>query len=397
MERSPEPRVRDIMVGSPVTAAPDTRIVEVVRLMNAHRIGAVVVAEEGRPVGIFTERDVLNCITWMDEDWIGDPVQEYMTPQLVTAEADEPWRDAMVRMDEGAIRHLPVVDGGRLVGMLSVRDLIHHQTAFLEAAVLRRTEELRSKNELLEERDRERSHHLALAGEIQRRLLPERAPRFEPVRIAAHLASYDGVAGDFYDLRRYDDAQLGLVVADVSGHGVPAAFVTVMAKHCYAENCRHVRSPAEVLRRLNEFLIGPLGDDQFVTMCAACVDRAAGRLFVATAGHPAPLVYRAATRTVEVPEVGGMMLGVVAGETYEELALDLAPGDRALFYTDGVPETRDPAGALFGEEALAGTLVAGAADDLDDLVTRIFGVLAAHRDGGPSQDDATLVLLELGA
>ena len=265
-------RVGDLMVPAPHVVTPETGAIEAVQLMSEHNIGALVVVEGQRAVGMFTERDVLRHTAEEEPDWTGGRVAEFMTRNPYTVSVRERWDDAMDLMSEHGVRHLPVVSDGRLVGLLSMRDIAHHRTGVLESLVRERTAELKRHNQLLQERERERSFHLRMAAEIQTRMLPGARPDFEPLRFATHYSPCDEVAGDYYDFMRFDEDNLGLLIADVSGHGVPAAFITVMVKTCYAAYCQGLTSPAEILARMNRHLSGLL-HGEFVTMFIGRIDR----------------------------------------------------------------------------------------------------------------------------
>jgi CBS domain-containing protein len=122
-------RISDLNPKSPITVAPTTPVSEVLRLMVEHGIGCVVVAEENRPLGIFSERDALRKLNTAAADLAAHPVREFMTPGAQTLVADAKIAFAVQRMDLGGYRHLPIVDGqGDLLGIISARDILRHLT-----------------------------------------------------------------------------------------------------------------------------------------------------------------------------------------------------------------------------------------------------------------------------
>mgnify|MGYP001263272977 CR=1 FL=1 len=165
-----ELRVRDVMVADPVTVPPSEPLQDVIRLMTRKRIGAVLVGEGGRIEGIFTERDLLRFAAEAPPGWRQRPVSDWMTRDLLTISADAGWEAAVSLMESAHVRHLPVVDGGRLVGLVTARNLIARRTEHLNRLVEDRTRELhRLANQLLE-RDRQSQRNLAVAGRKRRRI-----------------------------------------------------------------------------------------------------------------------------------------------------------------------------------------------------------------------------------
>ena len=386
-------RVRDLMVATPITVPADAPAREALRAMGERGVGSVLVVEGERVVGIFTERDNLRLAAH-DGGWLDGPVSAVMTSEPLTIEAESPWSDALDRMSERRIRHLPVVADGALVGVLSMRDLGSHRTGVLQALVRERTRALDAQNALLRQRDEERSMHLEIAARIQRRLLPPAVPRFEPYRFAVCYEPHHEVGGDYYDFARLDDDNVAFLIADVSGHGIPAALCTVMAKTIWATEAARLRSPAAVLARMNEHLSGLL-DEEFITMIAGRIDRAAKKLVWARAGHPQPLFYGRASNAVRELEAEGVLLGVMRDATFTDESVPLRPGDRVLFYTDGLSEARDATATVLGTQRLAAALREHASLDAEPLLEALLE--AARRHGrGDFTDDVTALTVAVG-
>src|SRR5207248_4860696 len=144
------------------------------------------------------------------------------------------------------------------------------------------------------------------------------------------------VAGDYFDFIDAGEQSFGVVVADVSGHGVGAALVASMLKVAIARKAAHVREPARLLAELNAFFCGKL-ERQFITAVVAFIDVANGRVVASSAGHPPPLIRRA-NGAVEELATSGFVLGRMRAAEYHDASLTLAPGDAIVFYTDGVIE-----------------------------------------------------------
>jgi sigma-B regulation protein RsbU (phosphoserine phosphatase) len=349
---------------------------------------------DGRIEGVFTERDLLRRATEARETWNHAPISRFMTPNPVSVSPNVVWADAMTIMDQQRIRHLPVVEHGQLVGMLSVRDLLHHRAAYLEALVRDRTMELAGRNAALTERDQEMTRHLRVAAKIQRRLLPERLPDFLPIRFAVAFHGHDQVTGDFHDFMPLSDDRLSVLIADASGHGVPAAFVSVMTKMCCTAYCQGLDSPATILSTLNEHLGDLIEDEHFVTMFAATVDRRTNALTYARAGHPLPLWFRSQGRSIVPLDAPGATIGILQNPGFTDRRVQLEHGDKVLFFTDGVPECRDDNGELFGTAALASFLERHGDLSCDQLLSALETEIARFRGKRPFDDDVTIIVLE---
>jgi sigma-B regulation protein RsbU (phosphoserine phosphatase) len=395
MTEASELLVRDIMVRQPVAVTPETTVADTARLMGQHNIGAVVVVTDSQVQGMFSERDLLRRASDSRDQWGQAPISRYMTANPITVTPDAPWADAMAIMDARRIRHLPVVDCGKLVGILSVRDLLYHRADFLEALVRDRTAELAAKNAALTERDLQMTSNLKVAAKIQKRLLPHELPQLEPFRFAVAFHGHDQVTGDYHDFLPIDSDRLGVLIADASGHGVPAAFVSVMAKMCCNAYCLGLDSPAAMLGTMNEHLGDLIDSEHFITMFAAVLDRSNLALTYARAGHPLPFLYRASTGDVWTLDASGAMIGVMPDPVFENQRIDLEPGDKLLLFTDGVPECRNPLDQVLGTGPLASFLKREGHRSCTDLLHALENELSSFRAGRRFDDDVTIIIIEV--
>ncbi len=233
---------------------------------------------------------------------------------------------------------------------------------------------------------------LELARSIQQRLLPPDAIEAEGYRASARNLPARFVAGDFYDVFHQADGTVGLVIADVSGKGIGASLIMASVK-AVVPLVAADRSAAETLTRLNRKLSAELAPRDFVALCFARYDPADGMLEIANAGLPDP--YRLSSGgAVEALSVPGprLPLGARRDIAYESLTVTIAPGQRVLFLTDGLPEAPDAAGDPLGYEALS-RFVSSAAAATGDLVDRLLDSVRAASPGA-LQDDWTVLLLE---
>ncbi len=222
---------------------------------------------------------------------------------------------------------------------------------------------------------------LAAAREIQRSILPASMPRIEGLAVEARFVPASTVAGDLYDFLELGQRRGGVFVADVSGHGIPAALVASMVKVAVSSQARFADDPAALLRELNAILARDVRRG-FVTATYLFFDGLSVQ--VANAGHPAPLLLRKG----EVRELGAVnpLLGRFKSASYSAATTELQPGDRIVAYTDGVTEALNARGEAFGEARLYALLREGA-----DVIERVL----AWRGGGRDADDLTLVTIDV--
>ncbi|MCP3959318.1 MAG: PP2C family protein-serine/threonine phosphatase [bacterium] len=240
-------------------------------------------------------------------------------------------------------------------------------------------------------------NELETARSIQASILPHSMPEIAGLRVAARYLPASSVAGDFYDFLEVDEHRLGVLVADVSGHGVPAALIASMVKVAISAQSEHAAEPAVVLERMNRIFLGKL-QRQFVTAAYLFVDLERGTLTHASGGHPPPLLWRRATRTVEELPGRGPLLGRFAEARFENAAVSVEPGDRVVLFTDGVVEARGVNDEQFGEERLRQAIEAHAELPAEDLVEALLVALSrwSGTERGESQDDdVTLLVVEI--
>lgn len=242
---------------------------------------------------------------------------------------------------------------------------------------------------------------LQIANQIQSSILPREVPQLTGLEIVARYLPMSAVAGDFYDFLVVDDRHLGILVADVTGHGVPAALIASMLKVAFVGQIAHAHDPARVLAGLNRALCGKF-EEHFVTAVYVFVDLDKSVLRYAGAGHP-PLLIATLTkqnsRNSESREfeANGLMLGLFPDATYSALELPLGAGDRILLYTDGILEAMNAAREEFGKSRLKKFLSAyfkSAALFADALLLELRR-WSSTDSGHPQDDDITLLVLEV--
>jgi len=385
--------VRQVMEPNPVVVPPSAPIQEVVTLMHDRRIGSVLVAEDARLVGIFTERDLLRRVSTAVPGWRDYPVADWMTAAPHTIPPDVGWEEAVGRMHQLRVRHLPVVEAGAVVGVISTRLLMGRREEHLTQRIDERTRQLRHANDQLIARDGEVLHSLRTAGRLQRKIMLPPAPPARPgLKWAVHYEPLDYLGGDYYDFAECP-GHLGFLIADASGHSIAAAMVAMMARFAFTL-AQPKSDPAAVLGAMNERLL-EVAEERFVTAFYGVFDEATGLLRYSAAGHPYPLHFVAATGEVKPLAAQGFLLGVIAGEVYTARCRQLAPGDKVCFATDGVLEARNEIGAMYGTDRLTECLRVNGRQSAEALVWLLMESLHDFRGDTPFNDDVTLAVVEV--
>jgi sigma-B regulation protein RsbU (phosphoserine phosphatase) len=241
-------------------------------------------------------------------------------------------------------------------------------------------------------RDRELGEmrgEMETARRMQLSILPAAFPESPHFRVGARYVPMSSVAGDFYDFLRVEPARAGILIADVSGHGVPAALIASMVKIAASSQSDLAAEPAMLLAGMNTALCGNT-QDQFVTAAYVHLDAEAKELRYAAAGHPAMLLLRAG----EVREIveNGFILGITRAATYTQASVALETGDRLILYTDGIVEARDSAGQMFSEERLHALVKETGADLPEATASRIVEAVQAWSK--EQDDDLTVIVCD---
>jgi phosphoserine phosphatase RsbU/P len=238
---------------------------------------------------------------------------------------------------------------------------------------------------------------LEIARQIQSSILPREVPRIAGIEIAARYVPMSAVAGDFYDFLIIDEKRLGILIADVTGHGVPAALIASMLKVAFVAQSPHADDPARVLTGLNRALCGKF-DDHFVTAAYVFLDTEKSVMRYAGAGHPPLMVLSRSTGKSRQIEENGLMLGLFPEAAYSANEVHFRVGDRCFLYTDGVVEASNAAREEFGKARLEQFLEKHpdlAADRFAGLFLEELAGWSGYSNGRRQEDDITLMVLDL--
>ena len=238
---------------------------------------------------------------------------------------------------------------------------------------------------------------LQLAEEVQRTLLPSAPPRLPGVDLAGTSIYCNETGGDYYDYLRLPGGRLGIVVADVSGHGIDAALFMASARAFLLSATERYRTPARLARDVNRYVTrdsDPTG--RFISMFFLEIDPAAKTLCWVRAGHEPALVYSAPDARFSQLDGDGIVMGVLKDADYRDYCRQgWEPGSLVVIGTDGITETRNPAGELFGSERVRQVVDANASRPAADIQSAIIEAVKAFRGEAPQEDDVTLVVAKL--
>jgi phosphoserine phosphatase RsbU/P len=244
--------------------------------------------------------------------------------------------------------------------------------------------------EQLASQEKRLERDLALARELQFRLLPQVLPKPAHLEIAARFVPARAIGGDLYDFVNYSLSRTAIVVGDVSGKGAPAAIYAALVSGILRSHAPIEPSPAEMLSAVNYSLGERRIDAQFVSLIYAVWDDANRTLHVANSGLPRPIFCHEGK--IEIIEATGLPLGLFDDADYDEFHFRAEPGDMFVFFSDGILDAANKAGELFGRTRLGEIITANCCAPADELVKAIFRAVDEHAAGVDPFDDQTVVV-----
>ncbi len=338
------------------------------------------------------------------ERWtVRNDLLEEQRPIVVDDIAKDPRFEEKVRKRDniGSLVVVPLVSYGTTIGVLYAtketphgffKDDVEVMSAFADQA----TVAIENSRLIKKSLERERLvREMMLAQEMQRKLLPQTIPQLPGIELDAHSTPAFEVGGDYYDYAALDNNRLGIIVGDVSGKGLSAAFYMSEVKGIFQALSRLHPSPKEFMVKANEALHGSLDRHSFISLIYAVLDRSDGLLKVARAGHcPLLVLSRDAVQFVRPTGMGlGMSNRPIFAESMEEHSIRLLPGDVCLFYTDGVTEAHR-GGEEFGYERLLQAAKQVRERPAAEIKNHILGSVQAFMGQEVHEDDLTLVVLK---
>jgi sigma-B regulation protein RsbU (phosphoserine phosphatase) len=235
-------------------------------------------------------------------------------------------------------------------------------------------------------------HELELARDLQQSILPKEFPQLPGVSCAARNRPARMVGGDFYDVIALPSSRLGLVIADVSGKGMPAALYMALSRSLIRAEARRSPSPRQVLLRIHHLLMELGSTEMFVTVFYGIVDPARRTLRYARAGHDYPLLLRPATGECLRLESPGMLLGYEEDVHLTETELALQPADLLVLYSDGITDVRSPADETLGAARLREIVATAGRPTAQELCDLVMDRATAFQQKAEQYDDMTLLV-----
>ena len=339
---------------------------------------------------------------WVDPN----PQDQFLGRETITREqAELKARTAEQRFlgQKGIQLLIPMVTQSRLVGLLTMplrpgQDYEVHELQLL--TIVAGQVALQVENSRLYEEEvakQKLEEEMAMARQIQARLLPGVIPDIVGVDIGAINISSKQVSGDYYDLIERPDGRLAMVIADVSGKGMPASILASNLQAALRAQCDTCSSPGLVLERINRQIHASTDPQHFATLFLAVFDPLQRTLVYSSGGHNPPVLIRA-QGACEMLDKGGMPLGAFDFGTYEEGEIQLEEGDLLFLYTDGLTETKGPDGEEdFGEDRLEKLLRSRLDVDVTDLIDEIKEGLREFSGRREHDDDITMIAMKVTA
>lgn len=272
----------------------------------------------------------------------------------------------------------------------------------LEKTIEKAAEQIRFVKQAQEDHQQLRSiqNDLHVAQEIQEMILPKTTPPFPDGKntcfsLHSSMKAAKYVGGDFYDYFRIDDNRLGLIIADVSGKGVPAAIFMAVSRTILRTIALSGESCSECIRKSNGILSNDTVNDMFVTVFYGILDISTGILEYCNAGHNRPVLIRKGQPSSWIETTGDLALGVLDNQAYHEKEIQLNPGDSILLYTDGVTEAMDCNSEMYGNTRLLETCERACTVTCspETVIGEINRDLADFMQNTPQSDDITMLAL----
>ena len=235
---------------------------------------------------------------------------------------------------------------------------------------------------------------LSIARDIQMSILPKNDMSVEGVSCSFAYIPMESVGGDFYDYVLYGPRSFGIITADVTGHGIPAALIASMLKVAFHFEAASESSPAKVLQNINAILSGKFRHG-YITAAFAHIDLDARTMTVSTAAHPSVLVLDRRTGSIDEVRGKGKLMGFLSDIGCTETVFGLEQGDRIVFYTDGITEARSPDGVMFDEARFREALVNSRSLDADSASSEVLSSVRSWSTERTLDDDVTLVIVDI--
>lgn len=266
----------------------------------------------------------------------------------------------------------------------------------IEGKVAQRTKELEDAMASLRSRDEQIQKQLDMASVIQRSILPGRIEDWNEITFAVRYYAMEKIGGDFYDVQLLKGDKIGVMIADVSGHGIPAALVTTMAKMSFGNAGGKYDSPRKIFQEMNQSILEHVKTQDYLTCFMLSIDDEYNVVY-SNASHQKALLLRGSAGTVEHLDTGGLFIGAVeeARDTYEEKRTKLEYGDRIILYTDGIPEAINEVREEYSIRRLEESVIRNRHLGIEEFADAIIDDVRRFIGRASVVDDITCLVIEL--
>lgn len=291
--------------------------------------------------------------------------------------------DGAIEIGKGDLQKRIEISGSDEIGRLA--DIFNVMTLSLKKAEDMKIEKARMEKELM------------TAQQIQAALLPDKLPEMKGVKFGAYYSAQTESGGDYYDFIDLGNGQIGITIADVSGHGVGSGLVMAMTRTLLHTYCTKTTNTKKIIESINDYLKTNTASNFFVTMFYGILNMESLKLTYSSAGHCEPLLIRNG-KILHLP-AGGIALGVISGEIFtrsiENKEIQLKQGDYFIQYTDGVDEAMDANGNEFGLERFERALLANNGKNPQEMIQSLVNEIDAFTGTIPQHDDITMIILRI--
>ena len=266
----------------------------------------------------------------------------------------------------------------------------------LELKVQERTDELEKALISLRIRDDQIQKQLDMASVIQRSMLPESIDDWNELKFSVKYNAMEKIGGDFYDVFQLKDNKIGIIMADVSGHGIPAALVTAMAKISFGNAGITYDSPRRIFQEVNKNIIDHMKTQDYMTCFMVAIDDDYNITY-SNASHQKAVLLKGETGEIEYLDTGGLFIGALeeARDTYEEKITRLEYGDRLILYTDGIPEAQNPEKIEYSNAGFEKSILRNRNKEIDDFTESLIDEVKEYMGSAGAIDDISLLIIEL--
>ncbi len=332
---------------------------------------------------------------------IRDAIKKGCTAPMILQTSDTNRSVDLEAMEAGAVDYLvkPQINGvllERSIRYAMERKETERQLEKQNQIIIEHVKEAERTNHYLIQLTQRITQELEQARKTQLALLPS-IPAIPGCHIVAKYEPMEQIGGDFYDIFEFNSHAVGIVVADVTGHGIPAALISFMVSSLFKTTAPKLRDVQTTIVQINNALEGKIPEDKFATTFYCIYDAHTRMLTYSTMGHPPGYLVRCQTQEILQLKSNGILLGIlpIQQDQYGSHAIQLLPGDKVFLYTDGLIEMPSQDGKIFGKKRLEAFLFDHRHLAIDDLIEAAYLHVLKHANAVDYIDDITIVGLEL--